>query len=290
MSGRPVSGRRPAGLASAILALLTASPLLAQDSPESRHGPQRLGGVSDRISLRGGVLFASHSTTARLDSETLGLGTEIDVERVLGLDADTRNGRLDGYLRLGRRHQVRLGYVSLGRTASVSLSEQVQWGDEVFDVDLRVASTFDVLLLPVSYRFSLVKSDRIDLGLSAGVFAMFADASIGAPELAVKEAESANFPLPVFGADVDVGIVPRLFLLGGFEYFTITVSGVHGSWSEFRTALEYFPHPHLGFGAGYRSVDIGVDGTGHFDEGVFETDIFFDYRFRGPQVYVVIGL
>ena len=37
MSGRPVSERRPAGLASAILALLTASPLLAQDSPESRH-------------------------------------------------------------------------------------------------------------------------------------------------------------------------------------------------------------------------------------------------------------
>lgn len=271
--------------------LLAASPLLAQTGPEEsrHHGPERYGGIPDRIGLKGGVLFASHSTTARLDSETLGLGTEIDVERVLGLDADTRNGRLDGYLRLGRRHQLRLGYVSLGRTASVTLQDQIQWGDEVFDVDLRVASTFDILLLPVSYRFSLVKSDRVDLGLSAGVFAMFADASISAPEIDAAEAESANFPLPVFGADVDVGIVPRLFFLGGFEYFSITVSGIHGSWSEFRAALEYFPLEHFGIGAGYRSVDISVDGTGHLDEGVFETDIFFDYRFRGPQVYVAVS-
>jgi hypothetical protein len=86
----------------------------------------------------------------------------------------------------------------------VTLQEQIQWGDEVFDVDLGVASTFDILLLPVSYRFSLVKSDRVDLGLSAGVFAMFADASIAAPEIDAAEAESANFPLPVFGADARV--------------------------------------------------------------------------------------
>ncbi len=47
-------------------------------------------------------------------------------------------------------------------------------------------------------------------------------------------------------------LAPRLFLLGGGEYFGITIQDVSGSWREFRAALEYYPVPYLGVGAAYR--------------------------------------
>lgn len=274
--------------------VLAAAPLVAQ-SAESATGSRgggvdRHGGVADRLAVRGGLLFAAHSTSARLDSEALGAGTLVDLEDDLGLDTSTRDIRVEGGLRLGRRHRLRVGFVSLTRGADVQLQRQIQWGDEVFTVDATVASAADLTLVPASYRFSVVKSDRVDLGISAGVFAVFAEASIAAPSLGIAEAESADFPLPVLGADVDIALAPRLFLLGGVEYFALSVEGVDGSWSEIRGAVEYWPHRHVGVGVGYRSVSIEIDGTGALDGAAAATEIFFDYSFRGPQAYLALAL
>lgn len=250
---------------------------------------ERYGGVADHFNIRGGVLFAEHGTVARVDSETLGLGTLVDLENDLGLEATTRNVRFDGTLRLGRRHQLRAGYIRLDRGGSVQLQRQIQWGDEVFSVDAGVTSTVGLTLLPANYRFAVVKSDRVDLGLSAGVFAMFAEASIAAPSVAVNESEALNFPLPVFGADIEIALAPRLFLLGGGEYFGITIQDVSGSWRELRAALEYYPLPHLGVGAAYRYVRLEIDGTSALGLSLSGTEIFFDYRLTGPQAYVALA-
>jgi hypothetical protein len=272
---------------------LGATPAIAQSAESARSsqpGPfERYGGVPDRFNLRAGFLFATHSTIARVDSDQLGVGTLVDLETDLGLEPSTRDARVDGYVRLGRRHRIRAGYISLERGANVQLERQIQWGDEVFSVSATVASRAALTLVPVNYRFSVVKSDRVDVGLSAGVFALFADAAISAPELGVAEAESADFPLPVLGADVDVALAPGLFLLGGFEYFGLNVEGVDGAWSELRAAIEFYPVRNLGVGAGYRNVALRIDGTGALGGPSSGTEIFFDYAFRGPHVYATIS-
>ncbi len=247
---------------------------------------ERYGGIADHVNIRGGLLFTGHTTLARVDSESLGAGTLVDLENDLGLASSTRDLRVDGYVRLGRRHQLRAGYIRLDRGAGVLLQRQIQWGEELFDVNVGVTSTLDLTLVPINYRFAVVKSDRVDFGLSAGVFAMFADASVAAPLASINEAEALDFPLPVFGADLEVALAPGLFLQGGGEYFAIDFQGVDGSWRELRTALEYFPVRYAGIGVGYRHVDLEVDGTEALDLG---TEIFFDYRLSGPQAYVSLA-
>ena len=130
------------------------------------------------------------------------MGTLVDFEGDLGLGTTSQNARVDGYIRLGQRHQIRAGFIRLDRVADVRLQRQIQWGDEVFDVDVAVNSSLDLTLVPVSYRFAIIKTDHVDLGLSAGVFALFADASIRAPAVSIDESESLNAPLPVFGGDI----------------------------------------------------------------------------------------
>jgi len=254
---------------------------------QSRQGSfERYGGIADHVNIRGGLLFVEHSTLARVDSEALGAGTLVDLENDLGLAASTRDLRIDGYVRLGRRHQLRAGYIRLDRGADVQLQRQIQWGDELFNVNVAVTSALDLTLVPINYRFAVIKSDRVDVGLSAGVFAMFANASLAAPSAAINEAETLNFPLPVFGADVEFALAPGLFLQGGGEYFGINFQGVDGSWKELRAAVEYFPVRYAGLGFAYRLVDLEVDGTEALD---LDTEIFFDYRLSGPQAYLSLA-
>jgi hypothetical protein len=294
-----------AGALAVVLVVVSARPVVAQEAPASDRaaarearvdvvGEDRIGGRAGRVVLRGGLLFTRHHTLARVDSEALGPGTLIDVERELGLTQTTTDLRLDGALSLGRRHQVQAGYLSLSRGGRTVLQRTIQFGGSVFEVDVNVESLVDLTIVPVAYRFAFVRTDRLDLGASAGVFALFADAGVSAPAASVAEQESADFPLPVVGADGVVALLPGLFLTGGAKYFRLRISGVQGTWREFRVAGEFFPVANLGIGAGYRSVSLEADGTRDTEgsQALIERPegslLFLDYDFKGPNVYVTV--
>lgn len=253
-----------------------------------------IGGEAGRVSLRGGLLFTRHHTRARVDSEALGPGTLVDVERELGLNETTRDVRLDGAIHLGRRHQIQAGYLSLSRVGSTVLRRTIQFGGSVFEVDVGVESVVDLTLVPIAYRFAVVRTDRLDLGLSAGVFALFTEAGVTAPAASVAEREEADFPLPVLGVDAVGALLPGLFLTGGARYFALEISGVQGTWREFGGAVEYFPIANLGVGAGYRSVSLEADGTEDTEgsQGLIQRAegslLFLDYDFNGPNFYVTL--
>lgn len=243
-----------------------------------------------RASLRGGLLFTDHQTRARVDSEVLGPGTLVDVERELGLDERTRDARIDASFRIGKRHQVQAGYVALTRRGRASLNRSIQWGDAVLSVDVEVESRVDLTLVPITYRYSVIQNDRVDLGVSAGVFALFLDAGVVAQAASVNERGSAEFPLPVMGADGVVALFPRLFLTGGGRYFALRVNGVDGVWREFRSSVEYFPTAGLGVGVGYRLVSLEADATGGILSRPEGTLLYLDYEFTGPNIYLTLSL
>lgn len=263
----------------------------AQTTEREADGQPRLIDLAlPRASLRGGLLFTDHQTRARVDSELLGPGTLVDVERELGLDERTRDARVDASFRIGKRHQVQAGYVALTRRGRASLSRSIQWGDAVLSVDVEVESRVDLTLVPITYRYSVIQNDRVDLGVSAGVFALFLDAGVVARTASVDERGSAEFPLPVMGADGVVALFPRLFLTGGGRYFALRVNGVDGVWREFRSAVEYFPTAGLGVGVGYRIVSLEADATGGILSRPEGTLLYLDYEFAGPNIYLTLSL
>lgn len=252
--------------------------------------PDLLERTSHRFSLRGGLLFTEHRTVARVDAESTGAGTTVDVERELGLDEWTRDLRFDAALRFGRRHQVQVGYLSLTRRGRTTLVRRVRWGDAVFEVDVDVESVLDVTLIPAAYRFAILLDDRLDVGLSAGVFAVLAEAGVTAPAAGVTERGSSEFPLPVVGIDGTADLGKGFFLTGGAKYFALEIDGVEGSWREFRTAVEYFPLKRFGVGVGHRFIRLEADGTEGIHTRPEGTLLFLDYEFSGPHVYLTVAL
>jgi hypothetical protein len=287
------------GWVSTLAALLVLAPVPGaaqergptQSAQQAQGAFERYGGVPDHINLKAGLFLTTHGTITRFDSDQLGVGTLVDLEFDLGLAQSTTNLRADGYIRLGRRHRLGAGYLRLDRSGNQDLQRTIQWGDEVFDLDVNIESFWQLKLVPAHYRFALIKSDRVDLGLSAGVFALFLDAGLSAPEASIREPESISFPLPVLGVDLEVAPAKRLYAQAGFEYFGLKIQDVDGSWFELRGGIEYFPLRHIGVGAAYRWVDISVDTLGDIDSGagLVEADLFIDYDFRGPQLYVALA-
>ena len=246
--------------------------------------------ASSRFILRGGLLFTGHRTVARVDAEAGSPGTTVDVENELGLDESTRDVRLDAALRIGRRHQLQVGYVSLSRRGRTTLVERIRWGGTVFEVDVDVESEIDVTLIPIAWRYAIALDERLDVGLSAGVFAVFADAGVSAPVAGVVERGSTDFPLPVVGVDGILALGRGLFLTGGARYFALEIDDVEGTWREFRSAVEFFPLKSLGVGLGYRYIGLEADGTEGIHTRPEGTLLFLDYEFSGPHVYLTLSL
>src|SRR5262245_14181543 len=87
----------PAELLFRVLAIAALTAVLA-GVPVRAEGFDR--GTEDKYSLSAGTFLIDFNTHARLDSETLGRGTDIDFEDALGLTRSQSRFRMDGYWRI----------------------------------------------------------------------------------------------------------------------------------------------------------------------------------------------
>ncbi|UCF68901.1 MAG: hypothetical protein JSV80_06330, partial [Acidobacteriota bacterium] len=131
--------RRRVLISTSLLSLLAVAPLdgvaAGQDNPFER-------GEKDRFSISLGTFVANFDTVLRLDSAELGVGTTIDLEDDLSYPRDRTDTRLDGYVRLGRKHRLEFGALILDRNKSTVTSRRIQFGEEVYDVGASVDSEF----------------------------------------------------------------------------------------------------------------------------------------------------
>ncbi len=276
------------GLALATLCTL-ATPTVARGQSGDTY--TRWGGMRDRFNISAGAFFVGHDTFALLRPA----GTEIpgvDIERDTQVPDSTSDFRLEGYVRLGRRHRLVLGYLQLNRSAVSRLTGQIEWDDEVFPIDTNVATLWDTRVVTVQYRFSVFQRERLDVGISAGLFAIKVRSGIALgdslDDVAGDVAERA--PLPMLGFGVEWEFARGFMLRARGQYLALSISDtIDGSWGEAAAALEWYPFEsarQLGFGAGYNYADIDV--KLRFGE-IIEKDFVYQYRFRGPVVYAVLS-
>ncbi len=81
--------------------------------------------LDDRFSLSLGAFFTNRDTDTRLDSETLGKGTEIDFENDLGLDSSDSVVRIDGHYRFSQKHRVNFSVFDLSRDSSATIQRDI---------------------------------------------------------------------------------------------------------------------------------------------------------------------
>ncbi|MCH7960142.1 MAG: hypothetical protein IID08_08425 [Candidatus Hydrogenedentes bacterium] len=241
---------------------------------------------NERLILRAGIFFADYDSRIRFDDSLAAtLGTDIDLERDLGLDESEEVFTGELVLRLTHRQRFEFGYMSFGRSASKLLSFTIEFGGETFDASTNVATTLDIDVYRFAYGYSFVNSGTTEFGVTIGVHVLDIKASIvDTAMVAINEKTDVTAPLPNIGVYAGRVLTKSLAVVGKVQLFLVEVDEFDGQLVNATVALEYLPFRrisggHLLIGGGYSLFDLDFESTStDFPGG-------FDFEVSGPIVY-----
>jgi len=218
---------------------------------------------------------------------TKGLNLEVNVEDVLDLDSSVSAFRVDGLWRFSRnlRHRLDLGWFDISRDASSTLLRDITIDDTTFPLGTEITTSFDLQVFKGAYSYSFFQDDRMDLGVSFGIFVMPVAFEIEASGgFEGHEVESITAPLPVLGLRADFAITPKFFLNYSFDFFYLEYDQFKGAVTDAKLALEYKAFKYLGFGIGLDSFKLHIEAE---DEDYPNIDFngSFEFSYVGLMAY-----
>ncbi len=134
----------------ALAALVTGAPAEAQQLPS----------LYDKWQISPSLTAAILNTSIRIDSERLGVGTELDAEDDLGLEETEIQPRAAFRWRPGRKHELEGGFQFAERNAEKSLDRDITIADTTFNAGAAVAVTFNTNQAFLNYRYALLANER----------------------------------------------------------------------------------------------------------------------------------
>ena len=231
----------------------------AEDAkPESRFLPWEKGSVKF-----GGFIAAFDSTIGFGINEAAGV--EINAEKLLDLDTSLTVLRLDAMYRPGKslRYQIDLSWAAYHRDGSATLNEEIEINDMTFPVGAKVDTVFNFDIIRGDYTYAILQDERMRIALGLGVYAVPLRYSVEVETTGGRtkiEGADTTLPLPALALRAEFQLVPRLFLNTYMDAMYLEVSDFKGSLLDVNVGLEYRPWKYVGFGIGYNSMSVDVEG------------------------------
>jgi len=267
--------------AAGLLAIALSLPVDLRAEDEDNDG--RKFSLSD-FTFRLGLYDISSDTLIRLDGNRGNFGTTISLEGDLNMD--DRKSTFYGSIswRMSGRHYLELEQFRLARSGVQTLSAEIEFGDEVFEIGTAIDSYFNTQVTRISYSYLVHDSSRFVVALSGGLHVT--DLATGITEtsgpIGIENAEFADVtaPLPVLGVSGAWRMSEKWVMYGRAQFFRLQVSDYKGSLDHASVKLEYNAFKHLGIGVGFDLFDLKLDIQKRFWNGTI------DFEFRGPMIYL----
>jgi len=238
-----------------------------------------------------GLFVSNIESSFRIGS---GIGLDINVEELLGLESTNSAFRADILWRFSknRRHRLDFGWFSFRRSGDRAFLQDITiehpiTGEEItIDAGTQVKGFFNFDIYQLNYSYSFLQDERIDLAALFGLYIMPIDVGISAAGFVDKEG-TAKFtaPLPALGLRMDFALTPRWFLRSKTQLFYMEFENFKGSLLAFSAALEYNPWKHFGIGLGIDSFVVNVDAKGE-DWPLIDFVGNISFGYTGFQLYL----
>jgi len=247
----------------------------------------------EKFSLDLGVFISEISSEIQFG---VGVGVDVNVEDLLGMDTSTAVIRLDGAWRFtqNRRHRLDFSWYVFRRDGNNKIDQEIKIEDPIDGSEItipagaQVESYFNLDIYKVAYSYSFFQDDRFDLALSFGLYIMPIEFGFSATGLVTEKAdESITAPLPVVGFRGDFAITPKWFIRTGTEIFYLEIDQFSGSIYSAGGAVEYRPWKNVGLGLGVDIFRLNIEANGKDWLGIdFKGEVEFTYF--GLQLYTKI--
>ncbi len=220
-----------------------------------------------RFEISAGGYITTFDSTIRVDVNDVDLGTIIKLEDALGLEEQLTVFRVDGVWRIADRHKIEGRIYDFGRSAGIEIEEEIEFDGQTFVAGAFVESSIDLALFAISYQYSLIRRPRAELSIGAGLNTvdLKADLAAGATfegdELisgAVSASEGLLAPVPTVNANGQYYLTKRLSLLGGADYFTLSIDALDGYLIDARAGAQFDFSENFAAIIEYNLVDIDV--------------------------------
>ena len=244
----------------------------------------------EKFGIQAGYFLSAVDSGFRLGT---GIGVDIDVEDLLGLDSSNSVFRVGALWRFtnNRRHRLDFSWFSLNRDGSRQILQDIVIDDkDGNEIPINAGSTvdafFDLDIYQLAYSYSFIQDDRLDLAVQIGAYIMPIDVGLSVAG-AIDEEGSARFtaPLPVLGLRMDVALTPHWFIRTGAQAFYLEYDNFKGSILEVNAALEYKPWEHVGIGLGFDTLRINVEAEGEDYPGI-DLNGNVNFGYAGVQLYL----
>jgi len=247
--------------------LLVVLALLISFSAATAHA----GGVSvdqsrvlDRWTFRVGGFLTGLSTELRLDNPITGEeGTSISLEDDLGFSSSEGVPRLNLALILGKRHQIAVGWYKTERDSTTTITEEIEWGDETFPINVNVGAFYDTEFLNFAYTYFFYTSETTSLGIIGGVVLATLGSGIGiqAAGEGIERSDdiSTDIPVPQLGFTLNTYLGKKFVFSGKLGYIAFNLDDWEGSVASAIVGVEHRTWQNFGFGVGYAYSDYDID-------------------------------
>jgi hypothetical protein len=267
-----------------LAAALLAVPAFAQSSPGTWNG------LPDRFQIDTGYFRLNANTQLRYNGPQGGSGT-IDFEQDLGLPQTVNTFWVDGRWRVGRRHQLQLGFTRLSRDrSSQTLQRDFTWGGQTYNAGLSATTTSGSAILGGYYRFAVFRNDRFEIGPTVGVGYLWLNATIkatgtvsgpgGSESRTLDEGTSTGSITGALGGYAEAWPAKRFVLRGDFLYIKVKPSGSEASVTDWRLAADWYFSRNAGVGVQYKYNKYT------YDRGILVSQLGGELTFDGGQVFL----
>jgi hypothetical protein len=217
--------------------------------------------LSSRFVFELGGFYSRSSTQASLGPSSGGTGVIVDFENTLGLD-DRNLSAIGGFLwRMTDHWRLEVDYFSLNRSATRTLSSQIEWGDlGVIPAGTSVTSSYDFSDIRVSAGYSFFKRRDKELGVGIGLHVAGIDASVQASG-GSAESSDVTAPLPVLNLYGAFALTNEWAVRFRLDWLSLNYDIYSGDLRNTSIDVLYQPFRNVGFGLGVRSfvLDVEID-------------------------------
>lgn len=213
----------------------------------------------ERFKFNLGTVLARSDTSLRLDAQST-RGREFNLEDTLGLDKDRNSLDLEATWRFAPKHRIGVRGFQLKRDAERSINQTLQIEDRVVPINTTVRAESETTMLLADYRYSFLKSERMELAGTVGVVGgryKFEFRSTGGSQ--IDTTREVTVPVPVIGARLDYFFTPRWTgsLYGqGMAY---NIGDVDAKVYYAGVSTEYMITRHIGVGAAYNLLGVNLE-------------------------------
>jgi hypothetical protein len=251
-------------------------PVLArmQDAPQIPNNPA----LTDTWFFGLGTTFMTSNTQAQLNG-TSGAGVVIDFEEAFGLAKSEWAPEGLARWRFSERWRLEFEYFSLNRSNSRTTQQDVTWGDTTIPAGTTVKGNFDVTVLRLSCGYSFFKTQDKEIGVALGFHVTRFEAGVDATGFATEDAKVLA-PLPVLSVYGQFALTDEWSVQGRLDALRLEYDPFYGSILSVGVDALYQPWRHLGFGIGWRTLQI---------EGGVEADDWsgdLNTNYTGPIVFI----